>query len=105
MRLRLALAFPALLALAACATTPDQVMTLGNDTYSITNNAGFKQASWVEIKTAALAKADKYCDYIGRKLTHPKIESNHATGLRPKEATVTFTCELPRETPAATPTP
>lgn len=97
------LSFPLLCGLAAllagCATRPDQVMALGNDTYSITNNAGLRQASWVELKTAALTKADKYCTFIGRVMTHPKIESNHATGLRPKEATVIFTCEPPRVEP------
>ncbi len=96
MRLNLATVTLALALTGCIATVPDQVMSLGNDTYSITNNAGLRQASWVELKTAALKKADDYCTYIGRNLTRPKVDSNHATGLRPKEATVTFTCEPPR---------
>jgi hypothetical protein len=101
MRLRHFLPFVAAALLAGCVSSgPRQVMSLGNNVYSVTNSAGFKRASWVEIKTAALDKANKYCAFIGKRLTHPKIESNHATGLRPKEATVTFTCEPPRtETP------
>jgi hypothetical protein len=93
MRLRHVLPLAVAALLVGCAGGPQPVMSLGNDNYSVTDNAGFKRASWVEIKTAALDKANKYCAFIGKRLTHPHIESNHATGLRPKEATVTFTCE------------
>jgi hypothetical protein len=93
MRVRHFLSLGAVALLVGCTSGPQPVMSLGNDVYSVADNAGLKPASWVEIKTAALDRANKYCAFIGERLTHPKIESNHATGLRPKEATVTFTCE------------
>src|SRR5690606_30730982 len=36
--------------------------------------------------------AEAHCESMGRRLSQPRVTSNHATGLLPKEATIDFTC-------------
>jgi hypothetical protein len=67
----------------------------GNKQYRVTYNAGMQAATWVEIKNAARDRARAYCTEQGLRMIKPEVTSNHATGLMPKEATVTFTCEKP----------
>lgn len=61
--------------------------------YSVTNSSGTQLITWVELKNQTLQRADAYCESLGRKMTHPKIASNHATGIGAKKAQVTFQCD------------
>lgn len=85
--------------LAAC-TSMSETTPTGPDTYRVTYNAGAKWQTWVEVKNIARKQAEAHCTTLGKRLSQPKVTSNHATGLMPKEATVDFTCE---ELPAPTP--
>lgn len=81
----------ALSLLGACASMSQTVAT-GNDTYRVTYNAGAKWQTWVEVKNIARQQAEAHCESMGRRLSQPRVTSNHATGLLPKEATIDFTC-------------
>jgi len=82
------------LTLAGCAATMGPVTPTDQpDQYTVTNRIVGHTVSWVELKRAAIERADQYCQSIGRRLTQPEVTSNHATGLRPQEAYVTFNCE------------
>ncbi|MBO9352437.1 hypothetical protein GG851_00415 [Bordetella petrii] len=81
----------ALSLLGACASMSKTVAT-GTDTYRVTYNAGGKFQTWVEVKNTARQQAEAHCASLGQRLSQPKITSNHATGLMPKEATIDFTC-------------
>ena len=83
--------------LAGCAAKMSDVTQVGNNTYSVSYNIGTRPDTWVEIKAKALERASQYCESLGRTLVRPKVSSNHATGLAPKEARVTFECQ-PRST-------
>ena len=67
-----------------------EVTQVDKHTYSVTNSAGARWLTWVELKNQTLQRADEYCQSINSKLVKPKITSNSATGLTPKRATVTF---------------
>ena len=69
-----------------------EVTQVDKHTYSVTNSAGARWLTWVELKNQTLQRADEYCQSINSKLVKPKITSNSATGLTPKRATVTFEC-------------
>ncbi|OWT76866.1 MULTISPECIES: hypothetical protein [unclassified Achromobacter] len=93
MSFRFALFAVALATLAGCSTTMGPVMETGQpDQYTITNRNTVQSVSWVDIKSKALLRASEYCQSLGRKMTKPVITSNHATGLGPREAYVTFNC-------------
>ena len=81
-----------LLALLSACSSMSEVTSVGKDTYSVTHSSGSQMMTWVEIKNQALLRAEQYCQSIDRKLVKPNITSNHATGLGPKRATVTFEC-------------
>lgn len=95
--------FPCALALSllsACSSV-SQTTPTGKDTYRVTYNAGAKFQTWVEVKNIAREQATAHCESLGQRLLHPKVTSNHATGLMPKEATVDFTCaDKPAPKPA-----
>ena len=88
---RLAPAAALLVLLSACAGM-SEVTQVDKHTYSVTNSAGARWLTWVELKNQTLQRADEYCQSINSKLVKPKITSNSATGLTPKRATVTFEC-------------
>ena len=88
---RLAPAAALLVLLSACAGM-SEVTQVDKHTYSVTNSAGARWLTWVELKNQTLQRADEYCQSINNKLVKPKITSNSATGLTPKRATVTFEC-------------
>ncbi|ALM83416.1 hypothetical protein [Bordetella sp. N] len=93
MSFRFALFAVALATLAGCTTTMSPVMETGEpDQYTISNRSTVQATSWVDIKSQALLRASDYCQSIGRKMSKPVITSNHATGLGPREAYVTFSC-------------
>lgn len=77
--------------LAAC-TSMSEITPTGPDTYRVTYNAGAKWQTWVEVKNIAREQAEAHCATLGKRVSQPKVTSNHATGLMPKEATVDFTC-------------
>jgi hypothetical protein len=79
--------------LAGCAAKMSEVTPVGQDTYTVSYSLGMRRATWVEIKAQALQRATEYCESLGQTMVHPKISSNHATGLIPKEARVTFVCQ------------
>ncbi|MBV7482444.1 hypothetical protein [Bordetella sp. BOR01] len=81
----------ALSLLCACASI-SETATTGDNTYRVTYNAGGKWQTWVEVKNIARKQAEDHCESLGQRLSQPKVTSNHATGLMPKEATVDFTC-------------
>ena len=81
----------ALSLLCAC-TSMSETTATGPDTYRVTYNAGAKFQTWVEVKNIAREQAEAHCASLGQRLSQPKISSNHATGLMPKEATIDFTC-------------
>ncbi|MCD0502413.1 hypothetical protein [Bordetella petrii] len=81
----------ALCLLSACSSLSETTAT-GPDTYRVTYNAGAKFQTWVEVKNIARDQAEKHCESLGKRWSQPKVSSNHATGLMPKEATVDFTC-------------
>ena len=83
--------FVAALLLSACSSM-SPVQSHGKNLYSVTYNAGAEMSTWVDIKNKALVQAETHCQSLGLKMAHPKIESNRATGLAPKAATVTFNC-------------
>ena len=87
---RLAPAAALLVLLSACAGMSNDAGR--QHTYSVTNSAGARWLTWVELKNQTLQRADEYCQSINSKLVKPKITSNSATGLTPKRATVTFEC-------------
>jgi len=78
--------------LAAC-TSMSQTTSTGPNTYRATYNAGAKWQTWVEVKQIAREQAQAHCAALGQRMVQPKVTSNHATGLMPKEATIDFTCE------------
>jgi hypothetical protein len=93
MSFRFALFAVALATLAGCTTTMSPVMETGEpDQYTISNRSTVQSTSWVDIKSQALLRASDYCQALGRKMSKPVITSNHATGLGPREAYVTFSC-------------
>lgn len=77
--------------LSACASM-SEVSQTGPNTYAITYNAGAKMETWVEIKNIVRQRAQAHCASLGRRMIQPKMDSNHATGLIPKEATIQYTC-------------
>ena len=77
--------------LLGCTSTLETTPT-GKDTYSVTYNAGVKWQTWVEVKNIAREKAIAHCTSQGLRITDPRVTSNRATGLIPKEATITFRC-------------
>ncbi|HYG43520.1 MAG TPA: hypothetical protein VEA17_11430 [Bordetella sp.] len=77
--------------LSAC-TSMSETATTGANTYRVTYNAGGKLQTWVEVKNIARKQAEDHCESLGQRLSQPRITSNHATGLMPKEATIDFTC-------------
>ncbi|OZI51407.1 hypothetical protein [Bordetella genomosp. 4] len=86
--------------LAAC-TSMSKTTPTGPDTYQVTYNAGAKWQTWVEVKHIAREQAEAHCASMNKRMTQPKVTSNHATGLMPKEATIDFTCEpLPASAPS-----
>ncbi|WP_053245015.1 MULTISPECIES: hypothetical protein [unclassified Achromobacter] len=89
-------------ALAGCASM-SSVTAVNKDRYQVTHSSGAEWMTWVELKNQALKRAEQYCQEDGRKLVKPEITSNHATGLTPKRATVTFQCEAvqPPKQPAS----
>lgn len=91
--------------LAAC-TSMSKTIPTGPNTYQVTYNAGAKWQTWVEVKHIARDQAEAHCASLGKRMTQPKVTSNHATGLMPKEATIDFTCEaIPDAKPAGTKSP
>lgn len=99
MKLRLlTILLPAVLLLGACSSM-SEVASVGHDRYRVSYNAGMRAQTWVEIKNATRAQAQSYCEQRGERMVRPEVTSNHATGLMPKEAVVTFSCE-PRPAPA-----
>lgn len=99
--LRFLLLLPSVL-LAACASMSEVEPVSdapGNNQYRVSYNAGMESASWVEIKNTARDRAREYCAAQGLRMIKPEVTSNHATGLLPKEATVTFTCDRPAAAP------
>ncbi len=81
----------ALSLLCACSSM-STVSATGEHTYRVTYNAGARFQTWVEVKNIAREQAEAHCASLGQRLSQPKISSNHATGLMPKEATIDFTC-------------
>lgn len=90
MSLRSLLLFSAL-GLSACSSI-SPVKSEGDNLFSVTYNAGMEMMMWVELKNKALQQAESHCESAGQKMVRPKITSNRATGLTPKEATVSFNC-------------
>jgi len=86
------LLLPAVLLLGACSSM-SEVAPAGQDRYRVSYNAGMRAQTWVEIKEATRAQAKAYCEQRGERMVRPEVTSNHATGLMPKEAVVTFSCE------------
>lgn len=93
MLVRLALTVLLVAALSACSSMSEVTPVAGKDMYSVTNSSGTQLITWVELKNQTLQRADAYCESLGRKMTHPKIASNHATGIGAKKAQVTFQCD------------
>ncbi|AUL16203.1 hypothetical protein [Bordetella bronchiseptica] len=85
--------------LAACSSM-SEVTPVAKNQYTVSYNAGMKAATWVEIKNQARERARQYCEAQGRKFARPEITSNHATGLMPKKAVVTFYCDEMPQPPA-----
>jgi len=81
-----------LLMLGACSSISD-VTPAGKDQYRVSYNAGMRAMTWVELKNATRERAEAYCQDKGLRMVRPEITSNHATGLMPKEAIVTFSCD------------
>jgi hypothetical protein len=77
----------------SCAAKMSNVTQVGKDTYTLSYNAGMSQATWVEIKAEVLQRANNYCESLGQTMVRPKLNSNHANGLSPKQAQVTFLCQ------------
>ncbi|MVW72201.1 hypothetical protein [Bordetella sp. 15P40C-2] len=77
--------------LSACAST-SQTTSVGQDMYRLSYNAGAKWQTWVEVKNIAREQAVAHCQSLGKRMTDPKVTSNHATGLAPKVATIEFLC-------------
>lgn len=87
------------LLLGACSSI-SEVTPVGHDQYRVSYNAGMKAMTWVELKNATRERAEAYCRDRGQRMVRPETTSNHATGLMPKKAIVTFSC-APRPDPAA----
>lgn len=81
-----------LLLLGACSSISD-VTPVGKEQYRVSYNAGMRPMTWVELKNATRERAQDYCQAKGQRMVRPEITSNHATGLMPKEAIVTFSCQ------------
>ncbi|SAI57136.1 lipoprotein [Bordetella ansorpii] len=81
-----------LLLLSACSSI-SEVTPAGKDQYRVSYNAGMRAMTWVELKNATRDRAKAYCEAQGQRMVRPEVTSNHATGLMPKEAIVTFSCE------------
>jgi hypothetical protein len=77
--------------LGACASKI-QTTSVGQDVYRVTYDAGTKWQTWVEVKHIAREQAIAHCQSLGKRMTDPKVTSNHATGLAPKVATIEFRC-------------
>ncbi len=92
MHFRLALPLCLFALLTACGVS-SEIKRVDKDRYEIRYNAGAKAMTWVEIKNQARKQAEGYCAGMNQRYVHPEISSNHATGLMPKEARVTFSCE------------
>ncbi len=101
MPLRLCLVLCSAALLTACGVS-SEIQRVDQERYQIRYNAGMKAMTWVEIKNQARKQAEDYCAAQNRRYARPEVSSNHATGLMPKEAVLTFSCDAPpRETPAA----
>jgi hypothetical protein len=88
--------------LMACTTTVGPIVpTREPNQYTLTRRANNPLVSWVELKKGAFNQAKEYCHALGKKLTQPKITSNHATGLVRPVTHVTFSC-MPLSTPSRT---
>ncbi|OZI70805.1 hypothetical protein CAL22_12935 [Bordetella genomosp. 12] len=92
MLLRFALPLCLLSLLTACGVS-SEIKAVDKDRYQIRYNAGAKAMTWVEIKNQARQEAEDYCARKNQRYARPEVSSNHATGLMPKEALVTFSCE------------
>ncbi|CAJ49932.1 hypothetical protein [Bordetella avium] len=99
MLFRFALPLCALALLSACGAS-SEIKRVDKDRYQVRYNAGIEAMTWVEIKNQARKQAEDYCSTLERRYARPDISSNHATGLMPKEAIVTFSCDLPPNRPA-----
>ncbi|ANY18345.1 hypothetical protein AW878_17060 [Bordetella pseudohinzii] len=100
MHFRLALPLCLLALLTACGVS-SEIKRVDKDRYEIRYNAGAKAMTWVEIKNQARKQAEDYCAGMNQRYVRPEVSSNHATGLMPKEARVTFSCEdKPAPSPA-----
>lgn len=98
MQFRTALFALVLALLAGCSSTFGPVTPADEpDQYTVSNSLTGRMTTWVELKTAAVDRAKEYCESLGRKMVHPKITSNHATGFQTQTAYVTFTCQAPPE--------
>ena len=91
---RFALLLP--LALLTACGSMKPVQQVDKERYQVSYNAGFKAMTWVEIKNVARQEAENHCASLGRQYARPEITSNRATGLMPKEATITFSCDAPK---------
>ncbi|WP_144638618.1 hypothetical protein [Bordetella genomosp. 13] len=86
--------------LAACSSI-SEVTPVGKEQYRVSYNAGMRAMTWVELKNATRDRAQAYCQQKGQRMVRPEVTSNHATGLMPKKAIVTFSCEAQQEPSAA----
>lgn len=89
---RLALPLCLVALLSACGIS-SEIKRVDQERYEIRYNAGMKAMTWVEIKNQARKQAEDYCAGMNRTYARPNVSSNHATGLMPKEAVVTFSCD------------
>ncbi|OZI57847.1 hypothetical protein CAL27_20830 [Bordetella genomosp. 1] len=95
---RLALLLLPIALLTACASS-GAVKQLDKDRYQVSYNAGMKPMTWVEIKNVARQQAENHCASMGLQYARPEVTSNKATGLLPKEAIITFSCDEPKAVP------
>ena len=80
--------------LISCAAETSHIVQIKKDTYTLSYKVGISRAvNWVELKVEALQRASDYCRSLGQTMVRPQVDSNHATGLTPKEARVTFLCQ------------
>ncbi len=83
---------PPVLLLCACSSM-SEVAPADEGRYRVSYDAGMRAQTWVEIKNITRDRARAFCAARGARMVQPEVTSNHATGLMPKKATVTFACE------------
>lgn len=78
-------------ALAACATIPSQIVSIGPDTYQL-NMTGVGFATQGNTDMKALKAASSYCAGLNRRMVLAHSEENGVYGFSPRQDTIVFRC-------------